>query len=537
MAAPRRVVPTLLLLLLLLVGGAVFVVMLGDSTTDSAPDTVAPPETQASVESGNQRASVRRGPTRERVGTGTLATDLETAGVPGEPEQERADVLTPNAPTRSIRVRVVRSDGGPVRDAHVAAFAVFTRTPTVGANATTGVDGTATLDVSKLAQFRVRAWTQSAAGISGMQSIDGGESGEATIRLEPGRAVTGTVTSRDGGPVPGAEVEISLATDDAFGLRVRATTDRDGAFDLGMLPKEGLQQVDTTIRASAAQHATLSAFFSEFADDSELRLELERGQTVSGRFVNTAGAPVAEVNVWGPGHSAKSSADGTFELSGVPWTGETMLMRSASHAMPAPVALPAEVGEIDLGDIVLEDGVEITGFVFDAEGKPVSGAQVNVLQPEWSQIVANTQTNDRGEFVALHVGEGEYTLTASGVIGGWTSSLSTTVPGIAAGATGVRIVLSGGRSLLITFRNEADRAQITVASAEVDVWRTGVVTERRAQAWAGASIQTVRIPFTEAGTYSVEIKLPGYELATMDNVEIFDDRETRIDALLRAAAE
>jgi len=535
MAAPRRLIPALLLLLLLLVGGAILVVMLGDSATDSGPDAPVLSESQTGSKTAGhaERNAVRRGPTRERVGAAAW-TDVEGAD---ESEDEPEDAPTPDTPTRSIRVRVVRSDGGPVRDAHVSAFAAFMRTPAVEISATTDVDGTATLDVTQLAQFRVRAWTQDAAGVSGLLSIDVGKSGDVSIHMEPARSVTGVVTSRESGPLPWARVEISLATDDAFGLRLRATTDRDGAFDLGMLPEERLRQDGTSIRASASGHATLSAPFSEFAEDAEVRLELERGQTVRGRFINTAGAPVGGVSVWGPGHFARSSADGTFELSGVPWTGETMHIKSASHAMPKPVALPAGVGEIDLGDIVLEDGVQITGFVFDAEGNAVSGAQVNVLQPEWGQIVANTQTNDRGEFVALHVGEGEYTLTASGVIGGWTSSVSTTVPGIMAGATGVRIVLSGGRSLLITFRNESDRAQITVASAEVDVWRTGVVTERRAQAWAGASIQTVRIPFTEAGTYSVEISVPGYEPATMDNVEIFADRETRVDALLRAAAE
>ena len=78
-----------------------------------------------------------------------------------------------------------------------------------------------------------------------------------------------------------------------------------------------------------------------------------------------------------------------------------------------------------------------------------------------------------------------------------------------------------------------ERSHVSVAAADVTAWRTDIDTDRRRQAWAGSNIKTVRITLDAAGTYAVEVSIPGYEPATVEGIEIAADREVTIDALLR----
>ena len=98
-----------------------------------------------------------------------------------------------------------------------------------------------------------------------------------------------------------------------------------------------------------------------------------------------------------------------------------------------------------------------------------------------------------------------------------------------------QIPIGDGVSENVTTYN--DRSQVTVASAEVSAWRTDIETDRLGQAWAGSSIETVRIALDAPGTYAIEVSVPGYESATVEGIEIAADRETRIDALLRQQPE
>ena len=87
------------------------------------------------------------------------------------------------------------------------------------------------------------------------------------------------------------------------------------------------------------------------------------------------------------------------------------------------------------------------------------------------------------------------------------------------------------------FKNESDRAQVPVASAEVRAWRTDGDADPHGQAWAGSRIENVRITLQQAGIYTFEVEVPGYEPATLEGIEIFPDREVRIDALLRTRSD
>ena len=107
---------------------------------------------------------------------------------------------------------------------------------------------------------------------------------------------------------------------------------------------------------------------SEFADWTNVELDLERGQRVLGRCVSSSGAPVPGVQVSSGTRMFTTDQDGRFELDGVAWSGAKLMVRSFTHVMPPPRRIPAALGEVDVGDIVLEDGQPVAGRVIDALG-------------------------------------------------------------------------------------------------------------------------------------------------------------------------
>ena len=198
MAAPRRTIPALLVLLLLLIGAAIGLVSRDDEAP--APD----PGTAAEVDDAREEelpSTVRAIPERGRVDSDAAASEADDDSMPPEVETEETFEGPPTGQPlmRDVTVKVLREDGGPVRDARVTAFTTFGRVNVVPAEAATDVSGEATLLVSGGANFRVRAWTRDAAGISERVSLSPGEDGEVTVRLATGRAVAGVVTSSDGG--------------------------------------------------------------------------------------------------------------------------------------------------------------------------------------------------------------------------------------------------------------------------------------------------------------------------------------------------
>jgi len=536
MAAPRRTLPPLVVLILLLLGAAVWLV-----SQDAETPAVEPGSRPEATETGRVTKSARPmperpGPARERVET----RDESVNETPAESDVEYEFPDAKPLPPRTLDVTVVREDGGPVRDAHVAAATSFGTLAVSAEEAVTDVEGKVTLQLGGASIFRVRAWTRDAAGFSERVSLAPGASGAVTVRIVPGRRVRGVVASSEGGAVPGlpgAKVTLSLATDDPFGLRVAVEAGRGGAFDLGIVPENRLLDRKTTIRADAEHHASLEAPFSDYADAAEVRLELERGQTVRGRCITGSGLPVPGVPMWLSEANQRTGDDGRFEFTGVARTGGSLVMRPRDHAMPRPIDIAAGHGEIDVGDVVLERGRPIAGTVVDAADAPVAGAVIRAWRVDWGLEVASATADENGVFELAHVGESAHTLVVSGGAGGWTSKIVTTVGDVTAGTTGLRVVLSGGLSLLITFKNEADRSPVSVAAAEVTAWRTDIDTDRRGRAWAGSSIKTVRITLDAPGTYAVEVSIPGYEPATVEGIEISADRETTIDALLRQKTE
>ncbi|HEX9670963.1 MAG TPA: carboxypeptidase-like regulatory domain-containing protein, partial [Thermoanaerobaculia bacterium] len=111
------------------------------------------------------------------------------------------------------------------------------------------------------------------------------------------------------------------------------------------------------------------------------RLVLSAGSTAVGQVIDDAGEPVAaEVALRNPEDSlamAGTADDGRFAIPRVPPGKYDLEVRASGFAtarVPG-VAIDA-AGEVDLGTVVLARAVTLSGRVIDAEGVPITGAEI-----------------------------------------------------------------------------------------------------------------------------------------------------------------
>jgi uncharacterized GH25 family protein len=163
-------------------------------------------------------------------------------------------------------------------------------------------------------------------------------------------------------------------------------------------------------------------------------LELEIGAKVSGKFLDASKAPAADVLVtaevehdpkrgwtWTK-RTAKTAADGTFELVGITPGDLTLVATKKDHR-----ELRHEIGKLDDGDVradlelVIDGGHWLAGKVQWRDGKPASNATVQIreLEPESSGFSFSTMMGQSvkagpdGSFRFLGLREGSYEITAS----------------------------------------------------------------------------------------------------------------------------
>jgi hypothetical protein len=240
-------------------------------------------------------------------------------------------------------------------------------------------------------------------------------------------------------PMGGLDLTLRTAEE-----RVLVRTDRAGAFsadglqagayDLELHSPEGARLKSTLERIRLADARGCSVFKASV---------IPQGR-VTGRVVDAQRRPVAGLTLELAASSAlgagapraerlqtTTTRDGTYEFAGVPpgrfvagintreepeavtrvlHPGVADVARAMSFALPAG-------GAIDLGDLVVPNGVEIaqvTGFVFDVYGAPVENARVFLRGPnERDFIIGQPVTTDfMGRFVIAAAANREYRLFA-----------------------------------------------------------------------------------------------------------------------------
>ncbi len=251
--------------------------------------------------------------------------------------------------------------------------------------------------------YRPPEGLQEASGAVGAEILAGREA-SLVLRLKPGTPLRGRVIAGDGGPVPGALVEV------ARWPRVRAgrgdegeswfmtLTGADGAYLFPGLP-EGTFALSVTApgfhQAGAAsapsrEEAPPGAVV-EIRGRAPMTLDLAvlRLGSVEGIVVDAAGRPVADAAVriqGGPaadGDSpfARSDAAGAFRIEGVPpapaWTATAVRRTGATRPVPRSAPFEVKEGETASGiRVVLPAGSTLAGVLRRADGGHVGGLRL-----------------------------------------------------------------------------------------------------------------------------------------------------------------
>ena len=241
------------------------------------------------------------------------------------------------------------------------------------------------------------------------------------IRLEPETALVGRVVDEAGGPVPGARVNLEwqaflpeepeLPRGDPILRNTRANG--EGRFELRGLPA---LPAGTTARVSVAASAfvplkDIKVDLPRPSTAGELRLVLERGAVLQGRVTTAAGEPVPAVRVGVSGAAASTDDDGLYWLEGVAVGRQKVLF---FHPSQGQVAKPFEIQPGVNGlDMVFAPGVEVAGRVVDEDGKPVSGARVELAPANSFELnLYRDGTGEDGRFRLSEVRAGRYRLKA-----------------------------------------------------------------------------------------------------------------------------
>jgi protocatechuate 3,4-dioxygenase beta subunit len=224
-----------------------------------------------------------------------------------------------------------------------------------------------------------------------------GEHVTKTVVVSRGESVSGIVVDAEGKPVKGADVRVSRDVDPpSYGA---ATSDEKGRFAVsGLLA--GPHRVEATGDGARARPMDGVAVPS-----AGVQVVLERDAKVTVRFVAPDGvAPPETLKVWefeedGSGSGGDQAWNGG-RVEGVVPVGRNLLVVEPPGFVPWTHEWDATSGQrLDLGDVVLDVGVEVSGRVVDGAGRPVAGAVVEVDERGENKA----QSGDDGRFRLSHV--------------------------------------------------------------------------------------------------------------------------------------
>jgi hypothetical protein len=306
---------------------------------------------------------------------------------------------------------------------------------------------------------KVPYWVSASApgyGRTTRQSTSPGERVE--IYLFPGSGIYGRLLDEKGVPIDGAFV---FAEPDErlwrSGPITPQASDADGRFAfLGLEPGRYRLFARGEGFAPAVDEVELGK-----ESDAEIELVLTRGVTLFGRLIDENDNPAAgkvslralDGSAAGPlfqsRFAAETDAEGSFSLGPVPSGEHTLLVEARGYgSRNIDVSVSGRAPQQDLGDIVLETGLTISGRVVDESGTPVVSASVSSSQPARGMMSASgelfvtAETDGEGRFVLAGLSPGAQHVNASAPGYGYSESVL-----VEPGASGVTLALKRAGSI------------------------------------------------------------------------------------------
>ncbi len=426
----------------------------------------------------------------EEVRSGTVTLLAEAPGfgpsrgptLQLEPGEQREEVSVRLAPESRLEGRILDGEGVPVEGAEVV-VAEETWGPTylMAIRGVSGADGK--FAVGGLADIEYQVIV-SAPGLlpARLRARPGGQ--PLALVLESLGSIGGVaLDGATGESVAGVPVRAAGQFGDRWSSG-RALTRSDGTFTVtGLLdgPHEvtaGDQEGDgifVPVQRSGVATGT-----------RDLRLSLRRGLALAGRLVDEEGRPAAlAMRLFarpvppGQGRQGRSLPDGTFRLGGLepgtydilvdpdPYQGD-----SNQAGLYAPTRLEGVAAGTENLEVRLHRGLPIAGFLVDEAGGRWKGKGTLTIVPrgEGGDKATTVPVGMWGEFntPALRTGR-TYDIVAER--GDFSGTAGARVEGVAPGATGVKVVLTVGRS--IAGRVLLADGSAAPAGVVVRAWRTG----------------------------------------------------------------
>jgi RNA polymerase sigma-70 factor (ECF subfamily) len=233
--------------------------------------------------------------------------------------------------------------------------------------------------------------------------------GEAVLALRAGIVILGRILDADDAPAPGFEV---LAHDNGADPQTGPprqgpllVTGADGRFELHV---DHCNQY--SIMAWRGETRTGDGISPQPGETVEVTLRVPGQWSITGRVIDSAGAPLEGVHVIAhpvrPGATEENELDGMFPIVGsladtdaagafafsLPRGGEYLVTALAEgRPLPDPARVRLEGPNADATiELVVEDGVELSGQVVTATGEPLARAQVEIRAQPPTVLEAST---------------------------------------------------------------------------------------------------------------------------------------------------
>jgi hypothetical protein len=364
--------------------------------------------------------------------------------------------------------------------------------------------------------------------------------GTALVNLRLGPAVDfcGTVLDPDGRPVEGARVQLGIyGPGEEFG---EAVTDRAGRYSIPGFPLNA-DWISVTLRASAEGFAARGRSFDRkkrpLPKDGRVDLVIGYGVAVSGRCVDERGNPLSGIAVvhFEGGTHFLTGPDGRFSIGGLERRGAVLRFFSRSHGPRHVDVDPTGDPSLQIGDVTLVAGEDISGQVVDGDGRAMSDARVELRERSASFVVRRTRSDAEGKFRFVSVGIDPLDLVVRGPTSAaaWASGLEGEEKGVTPGARPLTIVLAGGKSLLVKLDRSEGARDLAVDKVLVRLEPLSGSGRSATRVFVGEGTTSVRLDFDTAGPYRVTVWVPGCEPVVFESVEIRPDRPTEITAEMK----